>query len=67
MKLFPSPQANNKDAVIGAVGAALSMAITWLVCDALLDSVAPIGVLSMGAAAVILFMMPTGPAAQPLP
>ena len=67
MKLFPSPQANNKDAVIGAVGAALSMAITWLVCDALLDSVAPILVLSMGASAVILFTMPTAPAAQPLP
>ena len=67
MKLFPSPKANNKDAVIGAVGAALSMAITWLVCDALLDSVAPILALSMGASAVILFTMPTAPAAQPLP
>lgn len=67
MKLFPSPKANNKDAVIGAVGAALGMAITWLLCDALLDSVAPILVLSMGATAVILFTMPTAPAAQPVP
>ena len=67
MKLFPSPKANNKDAVIGAVGAALGMAITWLVCDALLEGAAPILVLSMGASAVILFTMPTAPAAQPVP
>ena len=67
MKLFPSPKAKNKDAVIGAIGAALGMAITWLVSDALLDSVAPILVLSMGATAVILFTMPTAPAAQPVP
>jgi len=67
MKLFPSPKANNKDAVIGAVGAALGMAMTWLVCDALLDGVAPILVLSMGASAVILFTLPTAPAAQPVP
>ena len=67
MQLFPSPKASNKDALIGAVGAALSMAITWLVSDALLDSVSPILALSMGASAVILFTMPTAPAAQPVP
>ena len=67
MKLFPSPKARNKDSLIGAVGAALSMAITWLICDALLDSAAPILALSMGATAVILFTMPTAPAAQPVP
>ena len=67
MKLFPSPKSNNKDAVIGAVGAALGMAITWLICDALLDGAAPLLVLSMGASAVILFTMPTAPAAQPVP
>ena len=67
MKIFPSPKANNTDALIGAVGAALAMAITWLVSDALLDSVAPILVLSMGASAVTLFTMPTAPAAQPFP
>ena len=67
MKLFPSPKSNNTDALIGAVGAALGIAITWLVCDALLDGVAPILVVSMGASAVILFTMPTVPAAQPLP
>jgi len=67
MRLFTSPKANNKDALIGAVGAALGMAITWLACDALLDGVAPILVLSMGASAVILFTMPTAPAAQPVP
>ena len=67
MKLFPSPKANNKDAVIGAIGAALGMAITWLVSDALLDGAAPLLVLSMGATAVILFTMPTAPAAQPVP
>jgi CBS-domain-containing membrane protein len=43
------------------------MAITWLVSDALLDSVSPILVVSMGASAVILFTMPTAPAAQPVP
>jgi CBS-domain-containing membrane protein len=67
MKLFPSPKANNTDAFICAVGAALAMAITWLVSDALLDSVSPILVVSMGASAVILFTMPTVPAAQPVP
>ena len=53
--------------MIGAIGAALGMAITWLVCDALLDGAAPLLVLSMGATAVILFTMPTAPAAQPVP
>ena len=67
MKLFPSPKANNTDTLIGAVGAALGMAITWLICDALLDGVAPILVLSMGASAVIVFTMPTAPTAQPVP
>ena len=67
MKLIPSPKASNKDSLIGAVGAALGMAITWLVSDALLDSVSPILALSMGATAVILFTMPTAPAAQPVP
>ena len=67
MKLFPSPKANNTDALIGTVGATLSMAITWLVSDALLDGVSPILVVSMGASAVILFTMPTAPAAQPVP
>ena len=67
MQLFPSPKASNKDALISTVGAALAMAITWLVSEALLDSVAPILALSMGASAVILFTMPTAPAAQPLP
>jgi len=67
MKLLSSPKSNNKDALIGTFGAAIGMAITWLVSDALLDSVAPILVLSMGATAVILFTMPTAPAAQPVP
>ncbi len=67
MKLFPSPKANNTDALIGTVGAALAMAITWMVSDALLDSVSPILVVSMGASTVILFTMPTAPAAQPVP
>jgi CBS domain-containing membrane protein len=67
MKPFPSPKASNKDSLIGAVGAALAMALTWLVSDALLDSVSPILALSMGATAVILFTMPAAPAAQPIP
>ena len=67
MKLFPSPKASNKDSLIVAVSAELVMAITWLVSDALLDSVSPILALSMGATAVILFTMPTAPAAQPVP
>ena len=67
MKFFPSPKASNKDALIGTVGAALAKAITWLVSEAMLDSVAPILALSMGASAVILFTMPAAPAAQPAP
>ena len=43
------------------------MAITWLVSDALLDSVSPILEVSMSASAAILFTMPTAPAAQPVP
>jgi CBS-domain-containing membrane protein len=67
VNLFPSPKANNKDTVIGAVGAALGMAITWLVCDALLSGTAPILVFAMGSSAITLFTMPTAPAAQPVP
>ena len=67
MQLFPSPKASNKDALISTVGAALAVAVTWLVCEAMLNSVAPILALSMGASAVILFTMPTAPAAQPAP
>ncbi len=67
MKLPLAPKANNKDAIIGAVGAALGMAITWLLCDWLLDSTAPILVMSMGASAVLLFATPMSPLAQPLP
>ena len=43
------------------------MAITWLLCDWLLDSTAPILVMSMGASAVLLFATPMSPLAQPLP
>jgi len=53
--------------VIGGVGAALGMAITWLLCDWLLDGSAPILVMSMGASAVLLFATPTSPLAQPGP
>ena len=67
MKLTLAPRANDKDAAIGAVGAALGMAVTWLVCDRLLDSTAPILVMSMGASAVLLFATPTSPLAQPVP
>ena len=65
MKIFPSPKSNNKDALIGTFGAAIGIAITWLVSDALLSGVAPLLVVSMGASAVILFSLPTAPAAQP--
>jgi CBS-domain-containing membrane protein len=64
---FPSPKSNNKDALIGTIGAALGMSITWLVSDYFLDGSAPILVLSMGASAVILFTMPKAPTAQPVP
>ncbi|MFZ9772137.1 MAG: HPP family protein, partial [Ilumatobacteraceae bacterium] len=67
MKLTLAPKANNKDSVIGAVGAALGMAITWLLCDWLLDSTSPILVMSMGASAVLLFATPMSPLAQPVP
>jgi CBS-domain-containing membrane protein len=67
MKLTLAPKANNKDSIIGAVGAALGMAITWLLCDWLLDSTAPILVMSMGASAVLMFATPMSPLAQPAP
>lgn len=67
MKLLPTPKSNNKDALIGTFGAALGIAITWLVSDALLAGNSPLLVVSMGASAVILFTMPTAPAAQPIP
>lgn len=67
MKLPLAPRANNKDSIIGAVGAALGMVITWLLCDWLLDSTAPILVMSMGASAVLLFATPMSPLAQPVP
>ncbi|MFM7082716.1 MAG: HPP family protein [Actinomycetota bacterium] len=67
MKIFSAPKSTDKDAVIGGVGAALGMAITWLLCDWLLDSTAPILVMSMGASAVLLFATPTSPLAQPGP
>ncbi|NBR93123.1 MAG: hypothetical protein EBT46_06570 [Actinobacteria bacterium] len=67
MKLTLAPKANNKDSVIGAVGAALGMTITWLLCDWLLDSTSPILVMSMGASAVLLFATPASPLAQPVP
>jgi CBS domain-containing membrane protein len=67
MKLTLAPRANNRDALIGAIGAAIGMAITWLICDWALDSTAPIVVMSMGASAVLLFATPTSPLAQPLP
>ena len=67
MKLQLAPRANNKDALLGAVGSALGMAVTWLICDWVLDGVAPILVMSMGASAVLLFATPTSPLAQPVP
>jgi CBS-domain-containing membrane protein len=67
MKLTLAPKANNKDSVIGAVGAALGMAVTWLLCDWLLESTSPILVMSMGASAVLLFATPMSPLAQPVP
>jgi CBS-domain-containing membrane protein len=67
VKLSLSPKANNKDSVIGAVGAALGMTVTWLMCDWLLDSTSPILAMSMGASAVLLFATPLSPLAQPVP
>jgi CBS-domain-containing membrane protein len=67
VKLTLAPRANNKDSIIGAVGAALGMTITWWICDLVLDSTAPILVMSMGASAVLLFATPTSPLAQPVP
>ena len=67
MKLTLAPRANNKDSIIGAVGSALGMTITWWICDLVLDSTAPILVMSMGASAVLLFATPTSPLAQPVP
>ncbi len=67
MSSWLAPRSNNKDTAIGAVGAALGMAVTWLVCDWLLDGTAPLVVMSMGASAVLMFATPTSPLAQPVP
>lgn len=67
VKVVLAPRANNKDAAIGAVGAALGMAITWLISDWALGGIAPLVVMSMGASAVLLFATPTSPLAQPVP
>lgn len=52
---------------IGAVGAAVGMAMTWLFCEWVLGSVAPILAMSVGATAVLVFATPTSPLAQPVP
>ena len=67
MSAWLAPRSNNKDTAIGAIGAALGMAVTWLVCDWLLDGTAPLVVMSMGASAVLLFATPNSPLAQPVP
>ena len=65
--LFPVPKLNLKDALIGSVGALIGISITWWVSSQLLTSPAPILVISMGATAIIMFMTPHGPMAQPGP
>ncbi len=67
MSAWLAPRSNNKDTAIGAIGAAVGMAVTWLVCDWLLDGTAPLVVMSMGASAVLLFATPNSPLAQPVP
>lgn len=67
MSTWLAPKANGKDALIGAVGAALGMAVTWLICDWVLDGAAPLLVMSMGASALLVFATPTSPLAQPVP
>lgn len=65
--LFPAPKLKPKDAVIGAVGAFLAIGATWWLSNRLLDGNSPILALAMGASAIIIFMTPRGPMAQPGP
>ncbi len=66
--LFPAPKLKPKDAVIGAVGALIAIGVTYWVSDQLIDiEKAPILALAMGASAIIIFMTPRGPMAQPGP
>lgn len=66
-KLLPSPRSNNRDAVIGTIGAALGIALTWLISREFLGEGVPLLAVSMGASTVILFTTPLAPAAQPVP
>lgn len=65
--LFPAPKLNPKDALIGGASALIAIAVTWWVSNRLLNETAPILALAMGASAIIIFMTPRGPMAQPGP
>ncbi len=65
--LFPAPKLSVKDALIGGTSALIAIAVTWWVSNRLLDETAPILALAMGASAIIIFMTPRGPMAQPGP
>jgi CBS-domain-containing membrane protein len=66
--LFPAPKLKPKDAVIGSLGALIAIGVTYWVSDQLIDiEKAPILALAMGASAIIIFMTPRGPMAQPGP
>ncbi|MEY3615328.1 MAG: hypothetical protein RLZZ518_329 [Actinomycetota bacterium] len=65
--LFPAPKLSPKEALIGGVSALIAISATWWVSNQLLDATAPILALAMGASAIIIFMTPRGPMAQPGP
>lgn len=65
--LFPSPKLRPADALLGGVSATVAIAVTWWVSEKVLDGVSPILALSMGASALLIFMTPRGPMAQPGP
>jgi len=66
--LFPAPKLKPKDAAIGGVSALIAIAITYWASDQVFDlEQAPILALAMGASAIIIFMTPRGPMAQPGP
>lgn len=65
--LFPVPKLSLRDGFIGGVGALIAISATWWTSSQLVASQEPILIISMGASAIIVFMTPRGPMAQPGP
>jgi CBS domain-containing membrane protein len=54
-----------RERVLACLGAGLGVALTWAIALAMLGSAEPAFIAPMGASAVLLFMLPASPLAQP--